>query len=226
MRASRCHPCPVVAALNWHLGPAIQNRAVRQGYNRDSEDRMLEACNWQADGYGLFENSCPGNSSRDGWFLPFEESAALTVPRTLFEELGGFDERFRSPGGGLVSLDFFRRSNEHTKSQTSTPCTWVSSPPRPCRSCAPRPKLRTIDTVAEADRHSPNPWGGCNNCDSSSSHALSATRVCPSRTLPSGREAPCASNRPPRTRARGRTPRPTHKGAPTTNHRRALESAD
>jgi len=117
LRASRCHPCPVVATLNWHLGPEQQNRAVRSGYGRDVEDRLLEACHWQADGYALFEHACPGNSSRDGWFLPFEESATLTMPRTLFDELGGFEERFRSPGGGLASLDFFRRASEHSESQ-------------------------------------------------------------------------------------------------------------
>jgi hypothetical protein len=33
----------------------------------------------------------------------------------LFEELGGFDEGFRMPGGGLVNLDFYKRAVEHTR---------------------------------------------------------------------------------------------------------------
>ena len=32
------------------------------------------------------------------------------MPRQLFDELAGFDERFTSPGGGLVNLDFYQRA--------------------------------------------------------------------------------------------------------------------
>jgi len=30
--------------------------------------------------------------------------------RPFFDALGGYDERYRHPGGGLVNIDFFRRA--------------------------------------------------------------------------------------------------------------------
>ena len=37
------------------------------------------------------------------------------MKRSDFLELGGFDERFTAPGGGLVNLDFFNRVHEDEK---------------------------------------------------------------------------------------------------------------
>jgi hypothetical protein len=45
-----------------------------------------------------------------GWFAPVTESNCLFMPRTLFDELNGFDERFDLPGGGFLNLDFYRRA--------------------------------------------------------------------------------------------------------------------
>ena len=106
------HPRPVVAILSWHLGPAPQDQSVQQGYSQQVEDRLLEDCDWRADGYRLFGCSALGHSSAGGWHQPIGESNALTLPRALFDELGGFDEGFRSPGGGLANLDLFRRACE------------------------------------------------------------------------------------------------------------------
>ncbi len=51
-------------------------------------------------------------SSAFGWFQPIAESNCLFLPRELYDELGGFDERFTQPGGGLLNLDFYRRCCE------------------------------------------------------------------------------------------------------------------
>jgi hypothetical protein len=51
-------------------------------------------------------------SSVDGWFQPISESNALFLRRELWELLGGLDERFDAPGGGLLNLDTFRRALE------------------------------------------------------------------------------------------------------------------
>jgi hypothetical protein len=51
-------------------------------------------------------------SSVDGWVQPITESNALFLRRELWEVLGGVDERFNAPGGGLLNLDTFRRALE------------------------------------------------------------------------------------------------------------------
>lgn len=101
---------PVVATLAWHLGPKLQNESMLEGYDQSVEDRLLDSVDWRRDGYELFRIAVFAWSSRRGWFLPLEESNGVAVRRDTFARLGGFDERFRTPGGGFVNLDFFLRS--------------------------------------------------------------------------------------------------------------------
>ena len=100
---------PVVSSLAFHLGPAVQMDSVARGYDREEEDLLLASVDWRNDGYRLFEISALAGSSRHGWFQPIAESNCVFMTRELFEELGGFDERFDEPGGGLINLDFYCR---------------------------------------------------------------------------------------------------------------------
>lgn len=108
--AVRLDPRPVISSLGFHLGPTTQEKSVAQGYNPQREDRLLEEAGWREDGYRLFDISVLASSSCDGFFRPIAESNALFMPRTLWEELGGFDENFALPGGGLVNLDAYVRA--------------------------------------------------------------------------------------------------------------------
>lgn len=110
--ALRLHPRPVVATLAWHLGPDHQSRSVAAGYDARAEDALLAAIGWPADGYRLFEVAALAGSNAAGWFAPMAESCCLFLRRALFDELGGYDERFDLPGGGLVNLDTFVRACE------------------------------------------------------------------------------------------------------------------
>ncbi len=103
---------PVVATLGWHLGPKLQNLSMLEGYDQSAEDRLLGSIDWRRDGYDLFTVSCLAGSCGGGWFLPITESNCLAMPRSSYDRLGGFDERFLCPGGGLVGLDFFKRASE------------------------------------------------------------------------------------------------------------------
>jgi hypothetical protein len=112
LAAFRAYHDPVVATLAWHLGTKLQNVSMLDGYDQAYEDRLLETVDWRTDGYELFRISCLAASSRPGWFHPIAESNCLAVRRTAWERLGGLDERFVSPGGGFVNLDYYREACE------------------------------------------------------------------------------------------------------------------
>jgi hypothetical protein len=101
---------PIVTAPAWHLGPALHMHAEAVGYDQRVEDLLLEAAGWEDDGYELFSIATPAASSRRGLFGPMGESSSLFMPRALWHELGGLDERFALPGGGLVNHDIYRRA--------------------------------------------------------------------------------------------------------------------
>ena len=103
---------PVVSSLGFHLGFARQMESVAKGYDQAAEDRLLDEAGWTEDGYRLFDIAALAGSSEGGFFLPTGESNALFLPRRLWRELGGLDERFQSPGGGYVNLDAYRRACE------------------------------------------------------------------------------------------------------------------
>lgn len=115
LRARRLYPNAFIATLGWHLGPEPQNISMLKGYNQAVEDELLQSVDWRRDGYRLFEHSALALSCSEGWFSRINESNCFALPRRLFHELGGFEQRFRSPGGGLVNLDFFREALESNR---------------------------------------------------------------------------------------------------------------
>ena len=108
--ATRLAARPVIAVPGFHLGPDLQPVSTLRGYGTAAEDRLLASIGWPADGYRLFEISVFAGSSKGGWFQPMAESNALVVSRSMADELGGLDEGFRSPGGGLCNLDYYARA--------------------------------------------------------------------------------------------------------------------
>ena len=101
---------PLVATVSWHLGPKPQHESMLDGYDQQAEDRLLESVDWRSDGSRLFRIAALATSSQAGWLGPIGESNCLVVRRQAWERLGGYDERFVSPGGGLVNPDFYRRA--------------------------------------------------------------------------------------------------------------------
>lgn len=102
----------VVTTLGWYLGYDYQPWSILSGHDREHEDRLLWSINWRRDGYKLFDIATMDAPSEDGWFAPLNESGALFLSRDFWELLGGMDERFDFPGGGLVNLDTFCRALE------------------------------------------------------------------------------------------------------------------
>jgi glycosyltransferase involved in cell wall biosynthesis len=110
MAAARVTERPVIATLGWHLGTETHMDASEAGYDQETEDRLLADSRWLEDGYRLFAVSTLSGSSRRGWFGPIGESNALFMRRETWAELGGLDERFELPGGGLVNHDLYARA--------------------------------------------------------------------------------------------------------------------
>ena len=117
LRAFSAYDDPTVATLGWHLGTEPQQRSVSKGYTKEVEDELLRSIGWPHDGYRLFEIGCLGGSAKEGCFRAIAESNTVAVRKRTFDALGGYDTRFDLPGGGLINLDFFRRSCERPGSQ-------------------------------------------------------------------------------------------------------------
>ena len=112
LMARRLADRPVISPLAWHLGPVRHAQASTAGYDADVEDALLASVGWPADPYRLFEISTLAASSGRGWFGPLAESSALFMPRTLWDEIGGYEESFVSPGGGYMNHDVYLRASQ------------------------------------------------------------------------------------------------------------------
>ena len=121
LHAVRLHRRAIVAPLSYYLGPDRQAIAVAHGYDQTREDALLESIGWPRDGYRLFEIATPDESTIDGWFAEITESNSLFLSREDWEQLGGYDERFDAPGGGLLNLDTYRRAMELPDARRVTP---------------------------------------------------------------------------------------------------------
>lgn len=101
---------PVVTAPAFHLGSVPHMKAADVGYDQAVEDELLAGSSWEDDGYALFSIATFAGSSWRGFFGPMGESSSLFLARPLWAELGGLDERFDLPGGGLVNHDLYHRA--------------------------------------------------------------------------------------------------------------------
>src|SRR5262245_57449997 len=104
------YPRAIVASLGWYLGSENQRVSASRGYNQATEDALLERIGWPKDGYRLYEIATLDDSS--SWFQSIHESNALFMRKDLWTEIGGMDELFDCPGGGLVNLDTLCRACE------------------------------------------------------------------------------------------------------------------
>jgi glycosyltransferase involved in cell wall biosynthesis len=110
MRLLELAPGAMVEVRGWHLGPKWQTESVAEGYSHDIESQLLEQVRWWENGYRLFDIAAPTPQSRFGFSARTAESNCIFMSRDIFSRIGGFDERSRAGGGGLVNLDFFSRA--------------------------------------------------------------------------------------------------------------------
>jgi hypothetical protein len=104
----------IVEVRGWHLGPKVQMESVPDGYNAEVERGLLKSIDWPAQPYRLFEISSPAASMKLGFMGLAAECTCLFISRMLFDKIGGYDERYTEPGGGLCNADFFVRAVQNS----------------------------------------------------------------------------------------------------------------
>lgn len=102
-----------VYSLSCHIGPKVQMLSVKEGYDRHEEDRLIGLSRWPQEPTGLYDISVLAGSSSPGTFGCISESNAFAMSREKLEEVGAYDERFVTPGGGLANLELFGRYVSH-----------------------------------------------------------------------------------------------------------------
>jgi len=113
LRGHRISRQSVVTVPGYHLGFELQQKAVGSGYDMDQEQALMRSICWPEDGYRLFDISCFSGSCAHGFFLPHSESNCISMPREVWQALGGYDTRFDMRGGGVVNLDLYKRACEY-----------------------------------------------------------------------------------------------------------------
>jgi glycosyltransferase involved in cell wall biosynthesis len=103
-------PRSFIEVRGWHLGPKWQPESVMEGYDHERETLLLQETRWWENGYRLFDIAASTPQTKFGLSVPAAESNCFFMSREFFERLGGFDERYGEPGGGLVNLDFYARA--------------------------------------------------------------------------------------------------------------------
>ena len=103
------HPNAFTFVGSRHLGPKPQMQSVKEGYNQTVEDELLDSMTWKTNLDDLYSISVwAGAHDRNNPLLQ-NESNAFAMTRALWESIGGYNEGFAKPGGGLCNLELFRR---------------------------------------------------------------------------------------------------------------------
>lgn len=110
------HPHAFTFVGSRHLGPKPQMQSVQEGYDQGAEDELLRSVAWESDLDELFRISVWANAHDQQGRLRQNESNAFAMARSTWDALGGYDEGFARPGGGLCNLEIFERAVHRTSS--------------------------------------------------------------------------------------------------------------
>ena len=100
----------LVDVRGWDLGPKAQLDSAHEGFDQAAERKLMQQIDWPENPYALFDVSTPSPGSNRGFLGLAAEGTCLFMSRSLFDRIGGFDERYKQPGGGLCNADFFYRA--------------------------------------------------------------------------------------------------------------------
>ena len=103
------HPRAFTFVASRHLGPKPQMQSVKEGYDQAAEDRLLDSVAWRSDLDALYPISVWAGAHDRRNHLLQNESNAFAMNRATWEWIGGYNEGFSRPGGGLCNLELFSR---------------------------------------------------------------------------------------------------------------------
>jgi cephalosporin hydroxylase len=109
LRHLRADTPQIVGLRQWFIG-GDQRFLSQVGYTQEQEDILFASIGWPADGYLLYQIGAPMDESPGTWTAGLSESNCLFMPAATWREIGGYDEGFVTPGGGLANLDLFKRA--------------------------------------------------------------------------------------------------------------------
>lgn len=92
-----------------HLGPKVQMLSVHEGYCQEAEDVLLSGIDWKRDVDLLYGSSVWAGAHVLSCAFVQNESNAIGIARANWIRLGGYNEGFTRPGGGLCNLELFNR---------------------------------------------------------------------------------------------------------------------
>jgi hypothetical protein len=107
LAAFRMNPNSLVAVPGYHIGEQDQKFNLANNYNEETEIALLESISWPDQAYRLFDISCYSASNLRGYLQPMLESNCLSARKTAYQEIGGANTGFQTPGGGSVNLDLY-----------------------------------------------------------------------------------------------------------------------
>ncbi len=113
----RANPAAFTYVSSRHLGPQIQSKSVKNGYNQTAEDELLSTIAWEQDLDHLHEISVWAGAQCHNNAFYQNESNALGLSRALWTDMGGYNQGFQRSGGGLCNHDLFKRLVERPNAQ-------------------------------------------------------------------------------------------------------------
>ena len=103
-------PGAMVEVRGWHLSPKPTDGNTEPEDIWRQEKAALDKIEWLQEGYRLFDIAVASAQTRGGFAGPTAESNCVFLSSSLFDAIGGFDERYAAAGGGLMNVDFFARA--------------------------------------------------------------------------------------------------------------------
>lgn len=107
--AFRAEKNSLVAVPGYSIGWQDQHYNKNNQYDEEIEQNLMQAINWQVNGYRLFDISVLSGANINGVYNPYMECNCLATSKENFEKIGNIDESFQQPGGGSINLHLFRQ---------------------------------------------------------------------------------------------------------------------